>query len=83
MPFGWTINPYRGCSHACVYCFARQTHEYLDLDSGADFDTEIVVKINVAEVLARELRAAVAGAASPSRSAPTPTRTSVPRAATG
>ena len=38
MPFGWTINPYRGCSHACRYCFARPTHEYLDLDGGDDFD---------------------------------------------
>ncbi|MGV9195384.1 Rv2578c family radical SAM protein [Microbacterium sp. MC2] len=55
MPFDWTVNPYRGCSHACVYCFARKTHEYLDLDSGADFDTQIVVKVNVAEVLRREL----------------------------
>lgn len=55
MPFGWTINPYRGCSHACVYCFARPTHKYLDLDAGKDFDSEIVVKINVAEVLAKEL----------------------------
>jgi DNA repair photolyase len=55
VPFSWTINPYRGCSHACVYCFARRTHTYLDLDSGADFDRQIVVKINVAEVLAREL----------------------------
>jgi len=41
---------------ACTYCFARKTHTYLDLDSGADFDNQIVVKINVAEVLARELR---------------------------
>lgn len=55
MPFGWTINPYRGCSHACSYCFARNTHTYLDLDAGADFDNQIVVKVNVAEVLAREL----------------------------
>ena len=55
VPYGWTINPYRGCSHACVYCFARRTHEYLDLDSGDDFDREIVVKVNVAEVLGREL----------------------------
>jgi DNA repair photolyase len=56
MPFRWTINPYRGCSHACRYCFARKTHEYLDLDSGADFDSQVVVKTNVGEVLRRELR---------------------------
>ncbi len=55
MPFGWTINPYRGCSHACVYCYARGTHRYLDLDAGRDFDGEVIVKVNVAEVLAKEL----------------------------
>lgn len=55
VPFRWTINPYRGCTHGCVYCFARQTHSYLDLDTGADFDAEIVVKVNVAEVLSREV----------------------------
>jgi DNA repair photolyase len=55
MPFRWTVNPYRGCSHACVYCFARRTHEYLDLDAGHDFDSQIVVKTNVGEVLRREL----------------------------
>jgi len=55
MPFDWTINPYRGCSHACTFCFARNTHTYLDLDAGADFDGEIIVKVNVAEVLAKEL----------------------------
>lgn len=55
MPFDWTVNPYRGCSHACVYCFARGTHEYLELDSGRDFDSQIVVKVNVADVLRREL----------------------------
>lgn len=55
MPFDWTINPYRGCSHACSYCFARATHEYLDLDAGRDFDTQVVVKVNVADVLRREL----------------------------
>jgi DNA repair photolyase len=54
-PFEWTINPYRGCSHSCVYCFARATHAYLDLDTGKDFDSEIIVKINVAEILAKEL----------------------------
>jgi DNA repair photolyase len=56
MPFSWTVNPYRGCSHACSYCFARGTHEYLDLDAGHDFDSQVVVKINVAEVLEREVR---------------------------
>ncbi|HWH94654.1 MAG TPA: radical SAM protein [Baekduia sp.] len=56
MPFRWTINPYRGCSHACVYCFARPTHTYLDFDAGRDFEREIVVKVNVPEVLRAELR---------------------------
>jgi len=55
MPFGWTINPYRGCTHACTYCFARPTHTYLDLDAGDDFDRQIIVKVNVADVLRREL----------------------------
>ena len=55
MPFGWTINPMRGCLHRCVYCFARPTHRYLDLDAGRDFDTQIIVKVNVAEVLAKEV----------------------------
>jgi DNA repair photolyase len=56
LPFNYTVNGYRGCSHACRYCFARPTHEYLDLDCGTDFDTQVVVKTNVAEVLRRELR---------------------------
>jgi DNA repair photolyase len=55
MPFRWTINPYRGCSHACVYCFARPTHTYLDMDAGRDFEREIVVKVNAPEVLRAEL----------------------------
>ncbi|NYI41662.1 Rv2578c family radical SAM protein [Demequina lutea] len=55
VPFGWTINPYRGCSHACVYCFARPSHRYLELDAGTDFDTQVIVKVNVAEVLRRDL----------------------------
>ena len=55
VPFEWTVNPYRGCSHACTYCFARRTHSYLELDTGADFDTQIVVKVNVVTVLRREL----------------------------
>ncbi|MEG8179512.1 radical SAM protein [Nocardia terpenica] len=54
--FQWTVNPIRGCSHACRYCFARPSHEYLDLNPGRDFDTQLVVKTNVAAVLRRELR---------------------------
>ncbi len=53
--FNWTINPYRGCTHACVFCFARRTHTYLDLNAGRDFEREIVVKVNVPEVLRAEL----------------------------
>jgi DNA repair photolyase len=55
MPFRYTVNPYRGCSHACVYCFARPTHEYLNLDSGRDFESRIVVKVNAVERLRSEL----------------------------
>ncbi|PTR45600.1 DNA repair photolyase [Rhodococcus sp. OK611] len=55
LPFRFTINAFRGCSHACRYCFARPTHEYLDLDAGRDFDSQVVVKTNVAAVLRREL----------------------------
>ncbi|AYY14659.1 radical SAM protein [Actinobacteria bacterium YIM 96077] len=55
VPFGWTINPYRGCTHACRFCFARGSHEWLELDAGQEFDTEIVVKVNAPDVLAREV----------------------------
>jgi len=55
MPFRWTINPYRGCSHGCLYCFARPTHTYLDFNAGRDFEREIVVKVNAPEVLRAEL----------------------------
>jgi DNA repair photolyase len=53
--FDWTINPYRGCTHACVFCFARKTHTYLDLNAGRDFEREIVVKVNVPELVRGEL----------------------------
>lgn len=56
LPFQYTVNAYRGCSHACRYCFARPTHEYLDFDNGVDFDSQVVVKTNVVDVLRRELR---------------------------
>jgi DNA repair photolyase len=55
-PFGWTVNPYRGCSHACSYCYARHSHQFLGFDAGQEFEREIVVKVNVAEVLRAELR---------------------------
>jgi len=55
MPFRWTVNPYRGCAHACVYCFARPTHRYLDLSPGRDFEREIVVKVNAPEALRADL----------------------------
>src|SRR4051794_35344478 len=56
VPFPWTINPYRGCSHACSYCFARPTHTYLGFDAERDFEREIVVKVNAPELLRAELR---------------------------
>jgi len=55
MPFRWTINAYRGCSHRCLYCFARPTHEYLGMNAGDDFDRKIVVKINAVERVQAEL----------------------------
>jgi DNA repair photolyase len=55
LPFNWTVNAFRGCAHACTYCFARNTHTYLDLDAGRDFEREIVVKVNVPELLRGEL----------------------------
>jgi DNA repair photolyase len=57
LPFRWTINPYRGCSHSCPYCFARRSHTYLDLDAGHDFNTKIVVKVNAPERVRAELAA--------------------------
>src|SRR5687767_7982291 len=56
VPFRYTINAYRGCSHACRYCFARPTHDYLGLGIGEDFDRKIVVKVNAVERLRAELR---------------------------
>ena len=57
LPFNWTLNPYRGCSHACSYCFARSTHTYMDMNAGSDFETKIVVKVNAPDLLRKELRA--------------------------
>jgi DNA repair photolyase len=55
VPFRWTINPYRGCQHACSYCFARNSHTYLDLDAGHDFDSRVIVKVNAPELLRKKL----------------------------
>jgi DNA repair photolyase len=55
MPFQWTLNPYRGCTHACHYCFARRYHAQFELDAGDQFSSVILVKKNVADVLAREI----------------------------
>ena len=55
MPFRWTINPYRGCQHSCIYCYARQSHSYLELNTGADFDTKVVVKVNAPELVRKKM----------------------------
>jgi DNA repair photolyase len=56
MPFTWTINPYRGCEFACKYCYARYTHEFMELRNGVDFEQKIFVKQHAANLLRRDLR---------------------------
>ena len=56
MPFAWSLNPYRGCAHACRYCYAREYHARMGHDAGTGFDREIEVKVNFAGVLRTELR---------------------------
>ena len=55
IPFNVSLNPYRGCEHGCVYCFARPSHSYLGLSPGLDFETRLFAKVNAAELLRREL----------------------------
>ncbi len=55
IPFMWSVNPYRGCEHGCIYCYARPTHSYLNLSPGLDFETRLVAKVNAAELLRKEL----------------------------
>ena len=55
-PFRWTLNPYRGCRHACRYCYARPTHEYWGMDAGRDFEQRIFAKVNAPRVLRQELK---------------------------
>ncbi|WP_237132879.1 PA0069 family radical SAM protein [Pseudohongiella sp. O18] len=57
LPFHVSLNPYRGCEHGCIYCFARPTHSYLELSPGLDFETRLFAKVNAAELLRRELAA--------------------------
>jgi DNA repair photolyase len=61
MPFTWTINPYRGCEFACKYCYARYTHEFMEMRDGADFEQKIFIKQHAAELLRQELRHVKAG----------------------
>lgn len=56
VPFEWTINPYRGCEFGCKYCYARYTHEFMEMRDGADFEQKIYVKQHAAELLRQELR---------------------------
>ena len=56
-----SVNPYRGCEHGCIYCFARPTHSYLGLSPGLDFETKIIAKVNAAELLRDELAARATG----------------------
>ena len=56
MPFEWTINPYRGCEFACKYCYARYTHEFMEMRDGVDFEQKIFVKQHAADLLRQELR---------------------------
>jgi DNA repair photolyase len=56
MPFTWTINPYRGCEFACKYCYARYTHEFMEMRDGVDFEQKIFIKQHAAELLRQELR---------------------------
>jgi DNA repair photolyase len=55
VPFNYSINPYRGCEHGCIYCYARPSHAYLDLSPGLDFETRLFAKVNAAELLREEL----------------------------
>ncbi len=83
MPFDWSLNPYMGCVHRCTFCYVRAFERRADRPSDHRYGTSIRVKVNIAERLRGGARARRAGAASRSRSAPPPTRTSRPKGATG
>ena len=67
IPFDLSINPYRGCEHGCVYCFARPTHSYLNLSPGLDFETKIIAKVNAVERLRASCRKGLRAAAAEHR----------------
>ena len=56
LPFRWSLNPYRGCTHACAYCYARAFHEYIDMGAGSDFERKIVIKSNAPTLLQTRLQ---------------------------
>ena len=76
MPFDWTLNPYRGCTHGCHYCFARRYHVQFEMNADDEFASVILVKRNFVEVLHARARPAVVDRATTSPSAPPPTATS-------
>ena len=80
MPFTWAINPYRGCEFACKYCYARYTHEFMEMRDGVDFERKIYVKQQAAWLLRHELRRV--NRARRSRSARRPILTSLPNGVT-
>ena len=80
MPFDWSLNPWSGCAHKCTYCFARAYHaRYREKNVGTDFDSNVEVRVNIADVLRKELRRGVRVL---SRSGPRPIRISRSRAST-
>ena len=76
IPFDRSINPYQGCEHGCVYCYARPSHAYLDLSPGLDFETRLIAKPNAASLLRAELARAGLRLRADRARAPTPIRTS-------
>ena len=82
MPFEWTLNPYRGCTHGCHYCYARRYHTQFELGADDEFASVIFVKTNFVEVLRARAGQAVVDARATSRSAPPPTAISRSRATT-
>src|SRR5258708_13489602 len=71
-PFEWTINPYRGCEFGCKYCYARYTHEFMEMRDGVAFEQKIFVKQHAADLLRQELRQVKSGRSTPTGAATRP-----------